>query len=242
MKITIIGCWGGFPKAGEATSGYLIEHGEYKLLLECGSGVMSNIQKIVDICDINAVLISHYHYDHFCDLGILQYARLVKTQLGLVNSMLPIYMPDGKDFDDLNNSEYTIGHKFNESSILDIGPFKIKFIKNIHPINSYGIKIICGGKIISFTSDTIYFQDMESFYKNSDLLMCECSFYEGMDAIKSGHMNSIDVGILANNTKSKKVILTHLPHFGDLENLKNEVSKMYNGEIYLAKIFEQFIV
>lgn len=54
MKITIIGHWGGFPKANEATSGYLIEHDNYKLLLECGSGVVSSLQKITDIKNIDA--------------------------------------------------------------------------------------------------------------------------------------------------------------------------------------------
>jgi ribonuclease BN (tRNA processing enzyme) len=86
MKITIIGHWGGFPKANEATSGYLIEHDNYKLLLECGSGVVSSLQKITDIKNLDAVLITHYHYDHCCDIGPLQYAIQIKTQLKEINA------------------------------------------------------------------------------------------------------------------------------------------------------------
>lgn len=42
MKVTVIGCWGGYPAAKEASSGYLLEHDGYKILMDCGSGVLSH--------------------------------------------------------------------------------------------------------------------------------------------------------------------------------------------------------
>lgn len=239
MKITIIGPWGGFPKEGEATSGYLIEHDNYKLLLECGSGVVSSLQKVTDIKYIDAALITHYHYDHFCDIGPLQYAWQIKTQLGEINNPLPIYAPEGEFFKLLKWEDYTYGISFNENSTLVLGPFKISFIKNVHPVKAYSVKIKCEDKIFSFSSDTSYFEDLTEFFSGSDLLICECSFYSHMDGTKAGHLNSSQAGILAEKANVKKLLLTHLPHFGNLNDLLTQARAHYNGNIELASYMRE---
>jgi len=239
MRVTIIGYWGGFPRAGEASSGYLVEHDGYKLLLECGSGVLSSVQKISDIKDINAALITHYHYDHCCDIGPLQYGVQVKTQLKEISAPLPIYGPDGEFFELLKWGEYTYGVRFDEKSSLTLGPFEVSFIKNVHPVDTYGVRIKCGGKVFSYSSDTSYFEDLVEFYKGSDLLICECSFYSNMDGTKAGHLNSSQAGMLAEKAGVKKLVLTHLPHFGDLNNLLLEARDYYKGKIELASFLKE---
>ncbi|KAL0225967.1 hypothetical protein P9112_013295 [Eukaryota sp. TZLM1-RC] len=93
MKLTVIGHWAGYPKANDATSGYLLQHDGFNVLIDCGSGVLSNMLHFVSYTELHAVVISHYHHDHIADVGPLQYARLVETQLGKVNSPLKVYGP-----------------------------------------------------------------------------------------------------------------------------------------------------
>lgn len=242
MKVTIIGCWGGFPRVGEATSGYLVEHDDYKLLLECGSGVLSSLQKKIDLGELNSVLITHYHFDHCCDIGPLQYARQIKTQLGQISEPLPIYAPKGEFFDLLKWEDYTFGRSFDENSVLNLGPFQISFIKNVHPVEAYSVKIKCANKIFSFTSDTSYFNDLSNFFNESDLLISECSFYAHMDGTKAGHLNSLQAGMLAENAKVKKLVLTHLPHFGNLNDLISQAKENYSGETVLAEYMMELII
>lgn len=47
-------------------------------------------------------------------------------------------------------------------------------------------------------------------------------------------MNSHDAGTLAKLTDVKNLILTHLPHYGEIERLKEEAAEIFPGSISLA--------
>ena len=38
MKLTVLGCYGPYPPAGGACSGYLLEEGGTRVLIDCGNG------------------------------------------------------------------------------------------------------------------------------------------------------------------------------------------------------------
>jgi ribonuclease BN (tRNA processing enzyme) len=65
-------------------------------------------------------------------------------------------------------------------------------------------------------------------------LLCECNFYKGQNGQGAGHMTSIDAGTLAHEANVKKLILTHLPQFGELEQLIAEAKSKYEGPVELA--------
>ncbi|MCV2866707.1 MBL fold metallo-hydrolase [Albidovulum sediminicola] len=76
MKLTVLGS--GSPKASaeRASSGYLIETGREKIMMECGPG---SVQRLVeaghDVTEIDKVFISHLHFDHWLDLMRLALCR-----------------------------------------------------------------------------------------------------------------------------------------------------------------------
>ena len=73
MKLTVLGYLGGYPDAGHATSTYLIESGDYHLLMDLGSGGLLSLEQQFDPLKLDAVLLTHYHHDHIADVGVLQY-------------------------------------------------------------------------------------------------------------------------------------------------------------------------
>ncbi|MGR3763458.1 MBL fold metallo-hydrolase [Rossellomorea sp. NS-SX7] len=237
MKLTIIGHWGGYPKAGEASTGYLLEHDGFTLLVDCGSGVLSHLQKYIDPTELDAVLISHYHPDHIADIGVLQHALLIQYFLGKSKGTLPAYghNEDAHGFRSLTYKQFMEAHEYNENSKLTIGPFSVTFVKTKHPVPCYGMRIEADGKSIFYTADSAFKHSFVTFGQDADLLLCECNFYGGMDASGAGHMTSLDAGRLAHESGAKKLILTHLPHFGDLEQLVSESKTIYKGEVQLAK-------
>lgn len=73
MKLTVLGSGSPEANARRASSGYLIEVGEDKILLDCGGGVVDNLMRSGRLPkDITHLFFTHYHTDHMMD-----YARLV---------------------------------------------------------------------------------------------------------------------------------------------------------------------
>src|SRR3954449_12790557 len=68
MRITVLGKSPAWQDVGGACSGYLIEGGGVRVLLDCGPGVFAKLRSRVDYVDVDAVVISHLHADHVTDL------------------------------------------------------------------------------------------------------------------------------------------------------------------------------
>ena len=235
MRCRVIGMWGGYPKENGPCSGYLIEKDDFSVLVDCGSGVLMEVQKYINLNDINHVMLSHYHYDHSSDIGAYLFSRLVNTKIGRANEHLQIYGPNDEDIKRrVEEAEYSKFTSFNEKSEIHIGPFTFTFLRNIHPVETYSIKIESENIKIVYTSDTSYMKELIDFAEEADLLIVESSLYEDMDGSSSGHMNSKEAGLLASQSKAKKVILTHLPHYGDLEKLLKSAKNEGNENIDLA--------
>ena len=76
MYLTILGNNGPFPAPGGACSSYLLESdsGETKLLIDAGTGSLARLMDIARPETLDAVVLSHLHFDHMSDLLPMQYA------------------------------------------------------------------------------------------------------------------------------------------------------------------------
>lgn len=236
MKLRIIGQWGGYPAAGGASAGYLLTHEGCHLLIDCGSGVLSKLQTIVSPEKLDGVMLSHYHADHVADIGVLQHALFVGKMLERHHRTLPIYghTENKVGFSKLTYKDVTKGIAYEPSETVHIGPFAISFLQTIHPAPCFAMRIETEGKSLVYTGDTAYFEEMAEFAYETDILLCESNFYKGMDGKSAGHMTSSEAGQTAHEANAGRLILTHLPHFGDHEDLKREAAETYRGEIMIA--------
>src|SRR5205823_5600261 len=68
VRITVLGKSPAWQDVDGACSGYLVEAGGVRLLLDCGPGVFAKLRRFADYAAIDAVVISHLHADHILDL------------------------------------------------------------------------------------------------------------------------------------------------------------------------------
>lgn len=89
MKLTILGS--GSPEAylRRASSGYLLEVGQDRILFDCGGGVVDNLLRSGRLPkDITHLFFTHYHSDHMMD-----YARLVHAAWDEGGAPLKVFGP-----------------------------------------------------------------------------------------------------------------------------------------------------
>src|SRR5699024_2402634 len=228
----------GFPKKNEPTSGYLVEKEGFAILLDVGSGVAAHVQNHIGLDELHHLFLSHYHYDHSMDLGAFMFGRMIGTYIGGTKKHLNIYGPaDDGVAGQVAETDFNTFHPYDEDSAVKAGPFTVTFHKNTHPVETYAMKVTDDeGLVLVYTADSSYEDSLARFAQNTDVLITECSHYEGEDAEMLGHMNAEEVALLADKSGAKKVVLSHLPHYGDLQELLQTVKSAGIEEAVLAEV------
>lgn len=234
MKVTIIGCDGAYPRVNGATSAYLVQDNETSVLLDCGSGSISRLQNHIELSELDGIVISHYHADHYADLECMQFAAMLDTFEKKRDKALVIYGPGEEKM--LTYKNFCIGNTFKGKENFTIGSLTFETKLNKHGIEAYSIKVTNkDGECLVYTGDTGYYDELPVFCKDASLLIAESSCYEYERGKLSGHMTGGEAGIVAEKSVVDTLILTHLPHYGDIEKMVDEAKQFFNGEVILAR-------
>lgn len=237
MKLTILGYMGAYPTSKSATSSYLVESQGYKLVIDIGSGAFSKLAQVMEPTDIDALLLTHYHFDHIADLGVLQYAYQLKPVFeNLPKKELIIYGHHySTEFEQLTVEGVSKGIAYNPDEVLKLGPFKVSFLKTIHPVPCFAVRIEenLTGKILTFTADSSYLADFITFAQNSDLLLADTMILGDIEH-HPAHMSAKEVGKIAELAQVKRCVLTHLPVYHQEQLLEEAKSMAPNVKMSLA--------
>ncbi len=243
MKITVLGCWGAYPKPGEATSGYLLQTDKHNILLDCGSGVLVNLFKCINKEDLDAVFISHFHHDHSSDIGCLQYASKFAMVFKKRAIPLPIYANNKSNrFADLSLEKYTEGKQISPNTSLDLDGLKVSFKETVHREYNLAMRFEYNGQVLIYTGDLGPETDLAIFCTGADFIICETSLFEHESGLVPGHMTTKETAEMAQSAGAKKLMLTHFPHVGDITTMPTEAAKYFSGTIYLAEINREYLI
>jgi len=241
MKITVLGRWGAYPEAGEATAGYLLETDQHKVLLDCGSGVLANLFQHIRHEELDAVFLSHYHHDHCVDLGCLQYASKFAIHFKRRAEPLSIFgNAKSARFSDLTFKEYTVGKEISPEINIDVKGMKVSFCPTAHEEYNLAMRFEYGGQVFIYTGDMGPTTALSSFWTGADLILGETSLFEHEEGLFPGHMTTKQTALLAENNGAKALLLTHFPHLGDIKKMPSEAAKYFKGKIILAEINQSY--
>ena len=238
LKVNVLGFWGTFPSAGGATSGYLITGESGKILLDCGSGVMSRLPFYTNVEAISAVFLTHLHFDHMCDVGILQYAANFALRNKKMSGKLKIYAPsEPEEIWKIIHNENSEIISMNENDNAEISGMNVSFMHLNHTIPCFAVRIEQKGKVIVYITDTTYFEAVEDFARDADLLICEAAISdESRHTSGKGHMNASQAGVIARKANARNLLLTHISHDCNMDLLQKTASESFGQEVFMPHI------
>ncbi|HHY83755.1 MAG TPA: MBL fold metallo-hydrolase [Clostridiales bacterium] len=244
MRFTILGKYGPFPAAGGACSGYLLEQNDTKVLIDCGSGVLSRLQQICDIRELKAIVLSHLHSDHMADMLILRYALEIWKARGLYSGdPLPVYLPEYPEEIHRQISSAPVFQPIfvKDGFKADIGGVSFIFREMTHPVQSFAMTIESGGQKLVYTGDTNMNPHLEAFARGADMMVADTGLLERDKTEKSPHLSAAEVGRIAAGAEVRKLILSHIwPGYAE-EELLQEAAASYDNPI-IAEEMKTYII
>ncbi len=233
MQITVLGNSGPYPGAGTACSGYLLEADGKKILMDCGSGVLSALQRKCSLSELDAVILSHLHADHMSDMLVMRYALMFEER----KFALPVYMPNQPESEAwlLSGCKYFNPIEINPKKFYTIGNLKIFFTAVSHPVLAYATRVEKNGKSLVYSGDTMYDENLIDLATNADLFICDAAFSSQQHWPEAPHASAKQAGQMAELAKAKRLMITHFSPRADRTQLLGEAKEVFPHTIASAR-------
>jgi ribonuclease BN (tRNA processing enzyme) len=215
MRLTVLGCAGSFPGPESACSAYLVEAQGFRLLIDFGPGSLSALQRYADLEAVDAIVLTHLHGDHMLDacsyVVVRRYAPdgprhpvPVYAPMGAAERIAAAYGTENEQMDDV----YTFYRL--QPGTFPIGPFTVTVDRVNHPIETYGVRIEQGGRVLAYSADTAPCDSLVRLAAGADLFLCEASYLDGMANPPDLHLTGGEAGEAASKADVGRLLLTHL--------------------------------
>lgn len=219
MRLTFLGCGDAFSSGGRLHTCFYLEGGEEPMLVDCGATSLAGLKREqIDPASIGCVAVSHLHGDHFGGLTwIIIEGRLGERAKPLVIGGPPtiserlqqaseaLYSGSG-DADTPFEVRYA---QFSEGTRCELGPSVVTPFEVIHPSGApaYALRVEYGDKVIAYSGDTEWTDNLIEAARGADLFICECNFFE---QATPGHLDYRTITEKRPQLGCEQLVLTHM--------------------------------
>lgn len=220
MKLTVLGCGDAFGSEGRFNTSFLIEDGSRKILLDCGASTLLRLKQLkIAVDEIDTIILSHFHGDHYGGLPFLMLSNHIEYQR---TSDLTIIGPEGVHekvyhlqeavypgttnvLDSLNLHFM----EFNDEVWLRHDDFEIYTRRVTHapPSNPHGVKLRWAEKCFAFSGDTEWNDSLVDLAEGADLFVVECNNFMNESPGHLSYKTLLEKRLLF---KAEKIMLTHM--------------------------------
>lgn len=240
-------------------AGHLLQYAGHNILFDCSEGIRYRLNHLkIDYYDIDTIIISHFHADHFAIDPLLQslYVRARKHQQ---TKRLSIYGPTHieKRCTDLltmktsagaydNNVRPVLHIDFQElkshmpitiSDSITVTPYSV--FHDFGKMEAYAFRCKLDDTVFTYSGDAGPCDGLVEAAISADVFLCEAAAVIGEDMSQPGHLNPFQAGEIARKAAAKQLFLTHLPGKDTATKIINDAHKSgFDGGISVTHDYQ----
>lgn len=220
MQVQFVGCGDAFGSGGRQNTCFHITGNSINCLIDCGASALPALKRYSITCDdIDLILITHFHGDHFAGLPFF----LLDAQFARRTRPLMIAGPEGIEAKLLQAMEVMFEHssktqqKF-ELSVLTLKPERTHAFGAItvtpYPVVHgesggpfLGYRLEAEGRVIAYSADTEWTDTLVPLGRGADLFIAEAYTFEKN---VRNHLSLKALEAHLAEIAPKRLILTHM--------------------------------
>ncbi|MFH1330206.1 MAG: MBL fold metallo-hydrolase [Actinomycetota bacterium] len=241
MRLRVLGSNGTYPTPGRPCSGYLVEAGGTRVMLDAGPGTTVGFQEAAPDGHLDALVVTHAHPDHCSDVfhlfNLFRFGPVARQGL-------PAFAPEGVEAALAAFLGVGEGHAFHRvfdwrrvgpGDAVRVGGIDLAFAPTHHQLPTLAVSLAAEGRRLVYSADTGPGGGLAALAAGADLLLCEATLQGGPDA--GGwpyHLSAAAAGALAREAGVGRLLLTHLAPMLDPGRSVAEAAEAFGGPVEWA--------
>jgi ribonuclease BN (tRNA processing enzyme) len=233
MHVHVVGCSPAWPNPGGAQSGYLVEEDGRRVLLDCGPGVLPRLRRLEGWPRIDAIVITHFHLDHWGDLVPWAFGGLFGA--GREVPAPELWLPRGGR-DTLHGLDPVLYanavlelfdvHEYEERTPFTAAGFELVAYRMLHyALESYGLRVSNEERTLAYSADSAPCPGLIHLAHDADLFLCEATLAQPEQGIR-GHLTWDEAQEAFETSGASRLVIIHRP---DELPLPEGVERAYDG-------------
>jgi ribonuclease BN (tRNA processing enzyme) len=218
MRVRVIGCSPAWPNPGGVQSGYLVEEEGRRLLLDCGPGVLPRLRAEEGWPRVDAMVISHFHLDHWGDVVPWAFGGLFGA--GRTEQAPVLWLPPGgrERLRVLDSTLFTGPildlfdvHEYEEEASFTAAGFDLTAYRVLHyDVESYGFRVTSNGRTLAYSADSAPCAGLTELARDADLFLCEATLDKPEPGLR-GHLTADEALEFSAQAAAKRLVIIHRP-------------------------------
>jgi len=245
LELRVLGSSSSIPRPGRACSGYLVRGAGRSVVLDLGSGAFANLRSALPAEDVDAVVISHMHPDHFLDLVPMRYALRYGPRAHARKPLLYL-PPDGaallRRVVDAFPAEVSRDYlevydirTYDPDEELRVGDLRVRFALTAHFIATFAMRCEFESVSVTYSADTAPEPRVCGLAHETDAFVCEATLAaQSSENGQRGHSSAREAGGMAQSAGVRRLVLSHYGAESTPAELTAEGSKTFQGAIVVA--------
>jgi len=231
VRVTFVGSGDAFGSGGRFQTCILVEAGTSRVLLDCGASSLVALKRLgFDPLDVDAVLLTHLHGDHFGGLPFLildaQFHRRTRPLVVAgppsverrARDAMEVFFPGSSGVARRFPVSYV---ELEDQRAVTIAGVSVVPYEVVHPSGAppLALRVTVGDKTVAYSGDTEWTAALREVARDADLFICEAY---GFDKVVKYHLDYTTLMAHRDELGCKRLVLTHLSaemlhHAGDVK-------------------------